>query len=42
MFDSRVDDPFAATPLSTWFMLVLELTICAIHPFPGNMQVKKK
>ncbi|PVD21115.1 hypothetical protein C0Q70_19281 [Pomacea canaliculata] len=37
MFDGRVDDPFAVTPLSTWLSLAAELIICSIHPFPGNI-----
>nr|KAG5709004.1 hypothetical protein BaRGS_004643 [Batillaria attramentaria] len=37
MFDGRVDDPFAVTPLYTWLTLVVELTVCAVHPFPGNV-----
>ncbi|KAK7114820.1 small conductance calcium-activated potassium channel protein 2-like [Littorina saxatilis] len=40
MFDGRVDDPFAVTPLSTWLSLVAELAICAVHPFPGNVQAE--
>ncbi|KAL8559438.1 hypothetical protein ACOMHN_045235 [Nucella lapillus] len=38
MFDDRVDDPLAVTPMTTWLSLALELVICAIHPFPGNVQ----
>lgn len=38
MFDGRVDDPFAVTPLYTWLTLAVELGVCAIHPFPGNVQ----
>ncbi|XP_076449338.1 small conductance calcium-activated potassium channel protein 2-like isoform X2 [Babylonia areolata] len=40
MFDGRVDDPLAVTPISTWLTLVLELMMCAIHPFPGNIQAE--
>lgn len=40
MFDGRVDDPFAVTPLSTWLSLAAELIICSIHPFPGNITVR--
>ncbi|XP_071086638.1 small conductance calcium-activated potassium channel protein 3-like [Haliotis cracherodii] len=39
MVDGGVDDPLVVTPLSTWFMLVAELVVCAIHPFPGDINI---
>lgn len=29
----------AVTSLSTWLCLVTELLVCAVHPFPGDIQV---
>ena len=39
MVDGKVDDPFAVTPIWAWVGLVVELLICAVHPFPGDVQI---
>ncbi|XP_041375086.1 small conductance calcium-activated potassium channel protein 2-like isoform X2 [Gigantopelta aegis] len=39
MVDGKVDDPFAVTPVWTWVGLVVEILVCAVHPFPGDVQV---
>ncbi|XP_067651907.1 small conductance calcium-activated potassium channel protein 3-like isoform X1 [Haliotis asinina] len=39
MVDGGVDDPLVVTPVSMWFMLVAELIVCAIHPFPGDINI---
>uniref|UniRef100_A0A0B7A3Y4 Potassium channel domain-containing protein n=1 Tax=Arion vulgaris TaxID=1028688 RepID=A0A0B7A3Y4_9EUPU len=39
MLDARVDDPLAVTSMSTWFSLIVELLVCAVHPIPGDIQV---
>ncbi|KAH9490435.1 potassium intermediate small conductance calcium-activated channel, sub N, member 3 [Bulinus truncatus] len=39
MLDAKVDDPLAVTSSSTWICLLIELLVCAIHPFPGNTEI---
>ncbi|KAK0049785.1 small conductance calcium-activated potassium channel protein 1-like isoform X1, partial [Biomphalaria pfeifferi] len=39
MLDAKVDDPLAVTSSSTWFCLLIELLVCAIHPFPGDTRI---
>ncbi|GFO25077.1 small conductance calcium-activated potassium channel protein [Plakobranchus ocellatus] len=39
MLDAKVDDPLAVTPVTTWLLLLIELAVCAVHPFPGDIWV---
>ncbi|CAL1536837.1 unnamed protein product [Lymnaea stagnalis] len=39
MLDAKVDDLSAVTSASTWVCLIIELLVCAVHPFPGNIMV---
>ncbi|BFZ12698.1 hypothetical protein BsWGS_15737 [Bradybaena similaris] len=39
MLDAKVDDPLAVTSITTWTLLIVELLVCAVHPFPGDVQV---
>ncbi|XP_067652374.1 small conductance calcium-activated potassium channel protein 3-like isoform X1 [Haliotis asinina] len=39
MVDGGVDDPLVVTPVYTWVMLVAELLVCAVHPFPGDIRI---
>ncbi|XP_059156629.1 small conductance calcium-activated potassium channel protein 1-like isoform X2 [Physella acuta] len=39
MLDAKVDDPLAVMSASTWFCLLTELLVCAVHPFPGDVKV---
>ncbi|ESO98187.1 hypothetical protein LOTGIDRAFT_94219, partial [Lottia gigantea] len=39
MLDGGVDDPLAVTPFWSFVGWILELIVCAVHPFPGNVQL---
>ncbi|GFR82704.1 small conductance calcium-activated potassium channel protein [Elysia marginata] len=39
MLDAKVDDPLAVTSGTTWLLLLVELAVCAVHPFPGDIWV---
>ncbi|XP_050395815.1 small conductance calcium-activated potassium channel protein 2 isoform X1 [Patella vulgata] len=39
MLDGGVDDPFAVTPFWTYVAWIVEVIVCAVHPFPSNIEV---